>query len=78
MAVWERLRTHFGSNRRNLVKSHSNCANIKKAHSLLLYYPLLLVHFQMCKISEWPETLIRGLGLTILVGGLLLPSLFAM
>jgi hypothetical protein len=58
MAVLEQFRAHFGSDRRNLVASHSNCANIKKAHTLLLYYPLLLVHFQMCKISEWPETLV--------------------
>jgi hypothetical protein len=34
MAVWEQLRTYFGSNRRNLAESHSTCANIKKAHTL--------------------------------------------
>ena len=34
MAAWEQLRAHFGSDQRNLVASHSNCANIKKAHSL--------------------------------------------
>jgi len=34
MAVQEELRPHFGGNRRNLVASHSNRANIKKAHSL--------------------------------------------
>jgi len=33
--VWEELRFHFGGDRRNLVASHSNCANIKKAHSLV-------------------------------------------
>jgi len=32
MAVWEQLRSHFGSNRRKLVASYSTCANIKKAH----------------------------------------------
>jgi hypothetical protein len=36
MAVWEQLRAHFGNNRRNLVASHSTCANIKKAHTLIL------------------------------------------
>ncbi len=36
MAVWEGLRSHFGSNRRYPVTSHSTCANFKKAHSLLL------------------------------------------
>ncbi len=36
MAIWERLCTLFSSNRRNLVMPHSNCANLKKAHSLLL------------------------------------------
>jgi len=35
MAVQEGLRFHFGSNRRNLFASHSTCANIKKAHSLI-------------------------------------------
>ncbi len=34
MAVWEQLRTHFGSNHRNQVASHSTCANIKKANPL--------------------------------------------
>jgi hypothetical protein len=34
MAVWEHLRAHFGSDRRNLVASHSTCVNIKKvSHS---------------------------------------------
>ena len=37
MAVWEELRTYFGSNRRNLAESHSTCANIKKAHSLRVW-----------------------------------------
>ena len=36
MAAWERIRAHFGSNRRNLVASHSTCAHIKKAHTLPL------------------------------------------
>jgi len=30
MAVWEQLRAHFGNDRRNLVASHSTCANIKR------------------------------------------------
>ena len=35
IAVWEQLRTHFGGNQCNQVASHSTCANIKKANSLL-------------------------------------------
>ena len=35
MAVLEQLRAHFGSDRRNLVASHSTCVNIKKAHTLI-------------------------------------------
>ncbi len=31
----EQLSPHFGDNRRNPFASHSTCANIKKAHSLL-------------------------------------------
>jgi len=38
MAVLEQFRAHFGSDRRNLVASHSNCANIKKAHTLIIWY----------------------------------------
>src|SRR5213083_1829989 len=40
MAAWERLRIHFGSNRRKLITSHSTCANIKKAHSLRGRWPI--------------------------------------
>ena len=34
VAVWEGLRSHFGSSRRKMVESQSNCANLKKAHFL--------------------------------------------
>ena len=35
VAVWELLRSHFDSSRRKMVESHSNYANLKKAHTLL-------------------------------------------
>jgi hypothetical protein len=36
VAVWEQLRSQFGSSRCKMVESHSNCVMLKKAHSLKL------------------------------------------
>ncbi len=57
MAVCEQLRSRFDGNRRNLIASHSNYANIKKAHTLgscqgKSGYLILDLYHRL-----WPDTL---------------------
>src|SRR5216683_4903359 len=46
----------FGSNRRNLLVSHSTCASLKKAHSLLT--PCSIFNRPSLDVREtfWPDT----------------------
>ncbi len=53
-AVWEELRTYFGSNRRNLLTSHSNCAKLKKAHSLT-GQPVVFSHGWPLTADAWDD-----------------------
>src|SRR6266699_6953579 len=75
-AVWEQLRTHFGSNRGNLVASHAHCANTKKAHTLFTLWPssryLTEVNFHgkqdgCCAVSQVVEAHMLSILLMLMV-----------
>jgi hypothetical protein len=61
MVVWEELRDHSGSDRRNLVESHSTYANIKKAHTSITYLENQrgwIGNYQQC---GWPFSMLKGM-----------------